>query len=72
MFVAQLYHLLTFDRSRDLNQNAEEFWTQGDFGYVKKEVDSLKTLCKPQGKVCTCKTGPGSLRPSQYSIFTAF
>lgn len=29
----------------------EEFWRQGDFGYVKKEVDSMMTLCKPQAKV---------------------
>ena len=29
----------------------EEFWKQGDFGYVKKEVDSMMTLCKPQAKV---------------------
>ncbi len=39
-----------------MNSNAEEFWTQGDFGYVKKEVDTLKTLCKPQIKVC--ESGP--------------
>ena len=31
----------------------EEFWNQGDFGYVKKEVDSMMTLCKPLAKVCT-------------------
>ena len=29
----------------------EEFWNQGDFDYVKKEVDSMMTLCKPQSKV---------------------
>lgn len=29
----------------------EEFWRQGDFGYIKKEVDSMMTLCKPQAKV---------------------
>lgn len=38
-------------RARDMNGKAEEFWTHGDFGYVKKEVDTLKTLCKPQIKV---------------------
>ena len=32
----------------------EEFWRQGDFGYVKKEVDSIMTLCKPQAKVSQC------------------
>lgn len=31
----------------------EEFWNQGDFGYVKKEVDSMMTLCKPKKKVCS-------------------
>ena len=31
----------------------EEFWRQGDFGYVKKEVDSMMNLCKPQNKVGT-------------------
>lgn len=29
----------------------EKFWEQGDFGYVKKEVDSMMTLCKPKKKV---------------------
>ena len=40
----------------------EEFWNQGDFGYVKKEVDSIMTLCKPQTKVtayqCYCVYKP--------------
>ncbi len=30
----------------------EEFWKQGDFGYIKKEIDSMMTLCKPKKKVC--------------------
>ena len=29
----------------------ELFWTQADFGYVKKEVDSLAILCSPKGKI---------------------
>ena len=29
----------------------EVFWEQGDFGYAKKEVDSMMTLCKPKKKV---------------------
>lgn len=29
----------------------EEFWRQGDFGYVKNEIDTLKTICKPSAKV---------------------
>ena len=31
----------------------EEFWNQGDFGYVKKELDTMMTLCKPIAKVRT-------------------
>ena len=27
------------------------FWTQGDFGYVKQEVDSMMALCVPKQKV---------------------
>lgn len=38
-------------RARDMEGKHEEFWRQGDFGYVKKEVDSMMTLCKPQAKV---------------------
>ena len=34
-----------------MESKAEEFWEQGDFGYVKKELDTFKTLCKPQIKV---------------------
>ena len=26
------------------------FWTQGDFGYIKKEVDSLTHVCSPNSK----------------------
>ncbi|CAI8028714.1 EGF domain-specific O-linked N-acetylglucosamine transferase [Geodia barretti] len=29
----------------------ELFWTQADFGYVKKVVDSLAILCSPKGKI---------------------
>ena len=29
----------------------EEFWKQGDFGYVKKEIDSMMVLCKAKKKV---------------------
>ena len=39
-------------RARDMEGKHEEFWNQGDFGYVKKEVDSMMTLCKPRTKVC--------------------
>ena len=34
-----------------MDSKQEEFWRQGDFGYVKNEVDSLKTICKPSTKV---------------------
>ena len=30
----------------------QEFWRQGDFGYVKKELDSMMMLCIPKDKVC--------------------
>jgi hypothetical protein len=38
-------------RAKDMEGKHEEFWKQGDFGYVKKEVDSMMTLCKPKKKV---------------------
>ena len=40
-----------FSRAQDMAGKHEEFWKQGDFGYVKKEMDSMMTLCKPQNKV---------------------
>lgn len=27
------------------------FWDQGDFGYIKKRLDSMKTMCEPDIKV---------------------
>ncbi len=47
-------------RSTNIEGKAEDFWKQGDFGYVKKEMDSLTTLCKPQVKV-------GGMGSSSYS-----
>ena len=38
-------------RARDMDGKHEEFWRQGDFGYVKKEVDSMMNLCQPKKKV---------------------
>ena len=47
-----LFSVCLMYRARDIEGKHEEFWNQGDFGYVKKEVDSMMTLCKPQTKVC--------------------
>lgn len=38
-------------RSKTMAGKHEEFWKQGDFGYVKKEMDSMMTLCKPKKTV---------------------
>ena len=48
-------HVTCTYRARDMKGKHERFWEQGDFGYVKKEVDSMMTLCKPKKKVSTNK-----------------
>lgn len=34
-----------------MEEKHHEFWMQGDFGYVKKEMDSMMTLCTPNTEV---------------------
>lgn len=43
-------------RASDIDGKTEEFWRQGDFGYVKKELDSMMVLCKPKEKVLVTHT----------------
>ena len=38
-------------RSRSMEDKHMLFWNQGDFGYVKQEVDSMMALCMPKQKV---------------------
>lgn len=36
--------------TKTLEEKHETFWRQGDFGYIKQEVDSMMQLCTPQQK----------------------
>ena len=33
--------------AQSMEAKTELFWTQGDFGYVKQELDSMTELCTP-------------------------
>ena len=34
--------------SKTMEEKHDTFWTQGDFGYVKQEIDSMMQLCYPR------------------------
>ena len=34
--------------SKTMEEKHDTFWTQGDFGYVKQEIDSIMQLCYPR------------------------
>jgi len=43
-----------FPRAKTIEGKRAMFWTQGDFGYMKQEMDSMMALCRPKQKVrCT-------------------
>ena len=51
MFVCLFVCLFVCFRATTLEEKGEQFWYQGDFGYVKQVVDSLMELCAPQALV---------------------
>ena len=37
--------------SSTMEGKTDMFWAQGDFGYIKQEVDSMMDLCTPNTKL---------------------
>lgn len=49
--------------SKTMEEKHETYWRQGDFGYVKQEVESMMQLCSPQQKGKSFKEQIESVSP---------